>query len=129
VLNKRREFLNKVVALAGLLPVAWATRSWAQNPKPPKKVDLKTNAMAKNINYKEKIDLKKDKNLVNADGSPKACYSCLLYEPLPAGTAPEKSKEGVCKLMAALEDRIVLAQGGCTSWAPNAAVKGKKYGG
>lgn len=124
--TNRRQFLTRGFALVGLLPLAWASRGFSQS-KCSKKVDLKNNKMAAGIGYKPKFDLKKDKDLVNADGTGKYCWTCILYTAEPDVTAPEKSKQGPCKLMLSLEDCVVEAKGGCRSWAENAAMKGKKF--
>lgn len=122
----RRGFIGGALAMVGLSHLVRIEEGAAQAAC-KKDVNLKTNAMAKNINYKEKLDLKKDKNLVNPDGSGKYCWTCILYG-ADGGGAPEKSKRGQCKLMMSLEDCYVKAEGGCTSWAKNPATDGKKLG-
>ena len=125
----RRQFLTQSIALAGLLPLVWAQKGFSQAPKPPKKVNPKTNKFAQSIGYTEKVDPKKNKDLVLPDNRLKTCWTCVLYKAEPEGTSPEKSKNGICQLMASQEERIVNAVGGCRSWGENAAMKDKKYQG
>lgn len=130
VQHLRRQFLSRGVALAGILPIAWATRVFAQGPECKQPVDMQKNPMIKGIGYVKKIDAKKHKNLVNADKSLKTCWNCALYTAAGNPAEPWKSKDGACTLlMGSAPACSVKAMGGCNSWNEKAETKGKKYQG